>query len=228
MIDFFSHVSIIFPVLLLAALAGLACERAGIVNIGINGMMVFSALVFSLLGHFFGGKSNYLQIPALLITCIASSLFALLHGFACIKLKANQIVSGVAINMLASGIGLFCVNISSLSISNNIFTNFQLLAFDKSRISNIILILAVLIGILGLVFFSKTVFGMRYKSIGENPYSADSIGINVERTRYIAVAISGALAGLAGAGFTFYSSSAFQGNVQGEGFIALAILIFGQ
>ena len=226
--DFLGFFSIIFAVLFIASLSGLVSERIGIINIGINGMMVIGALTFSLVGHLIGHGSNYLQLVALLITCLVTGLFALLHGFACITLKANHIISGMAINILASGMGLFFVSIPTFAKAGSIFTNFQLLSFDNSGIFNIFIIIALILGVVTFIFLKKTVMGMRYKSIGENPYAADSMGINVIKMKYIGVLLSGIFAGISGSAFTFYTSSAFFGNVQGEGFIALAILITGQ
>ncbi len=229
MLDYLSNFTLVFSILFIASLSGLASERAGIINIGINGMMIIGALSFSLLGHFMGNKSNYLQILAILLTMIITGFFSLLHAFACIKLKANQIISGIAINVLASGLGLFFVAIPEITSGSEIFTNFTLISLDsKNGILSLFFFIALFLFVLLYIFFNKTRLGMRYKAIGENPHAAYALGIKVIKIKYFAVILSGCLAGLAGSMFTFYNSNAFSGNVKGEGYIALAILISGQ
>lgn len=224
-----SGFTLMFSIFFLAAISGFLSEKLGIINIGINGLMVFGALIFALLGHSFNSNNVLLQLLALIIACLLTGLFASLHSIAVIKFRANQIISGFAINMLAAGIGLFFVNIRTLSVSSKIFTKFDLISLDgKTGIFNIFLIISILFLIGLLLFFQFSKFGVRYKSIGENPYVGNSLGININKTRYIGLFFSGVIAGLAGCAFTFYTANSFEGGVQGQGFIALAILIFGQ
>ncbi len=217
---------LIIPVLVIAALSGLYCERAGIINISINGGMIFGALIFSLLGNF-TKVSNGIQFIYMLIALLAGGCFSILLGFASITLKGDQIISGTALNILASGIGIFICSMP-FSDRGNLDTNFQAIYFDSGQMINIYLIIAILLVIITIFFFNYTKQGLIYTATGDNPNAVNNVGINVIKIRYIAVFISGCLAGLAGALYTFINSGLFSGNVAGEGFIALAIMIFGQ
>ncbi len=224
----FANGSILFAVLLIAAMAGLYSERAGVVNIAIDGMMIIGALVYALLGKVLSQYGNGIQIIALLIATICGGTFALLHCFASITLKAQQVISGTALNLLANGIGLFFVSIPSVAAGNMIKTGFSTIGVDSYQIINIFLIIAIFLAFFTFIFFRFTKTGIRYVGCGENPNAVDAAGINVIKTRYKAVIISGCLAGLSGAMFTHYVSGQFRGDVQGQGYIALAIMIFGQ
>ncbi len=226
--NFLGYTTLIFAILFIAALSGFISETVGIINIGINGMMIFGGLIFSIIGTWLGKYSNYYQFLALFITMVLTGIFALLHAVACIKFKANHIVSGLAINILASGIGLYFTNTPSLASGNKIFTNFQLLSFDKNNIFNLWFLIAIFLVILLFLVFKFTKIGLRYRAIGQNPYAANALGVKVWNTQYYASIFAGMLAGLAGAAFTFSIGSIYDANVSGEGFIALAILIFGQ
>ncbi|WP_368486354.1 ABC transporter permease [Spiroplasma sp. DGKH1] len=224
----FANGSILFAVLLIASMAGLYSERAGVVNIAIDGMMIIGALVYALLGKAFAQQGNAMQLVALVISSMIAGLFAVLHAFASVTLRAQQVVSGTAINLLATGLGLFFVTIPSLAPGNMIQTGFTTIGIDKYQIVNIFVIIAVVIALFTFFFFRFTKRGTRYVAAGENPNAIDAAGISVIKTRYVAVIISGCLAGLAGAMFTHFVSGQFRGDVQGQGYIALAIMIFGQ
>ena len=221
--------SLIFVVLIFGALSGLVSERSGVINIGIEGMMIIGALVFANFAKWVGGSlGNWSQILALLCAGLVGVLFASLHAFASITLKADQIISGVAINVLAAAIAIFVVQ---LPVNNGLITFntiYHLPKVGKSEFFNLYLLLAVLaIVIIGLALkFTK--WGLRHIATGENPNAADAAGINVIKRRYSAVLLSGFLAAIAGGVFTIYASGTFRGNVSGNGFLALAILIFGQ
>ncbi|AGM25641.1 ribose/galactose ABC transporter permease [Spiroplasma syrphidicola EA-1] len=224
----FANASVLFAVLLIAAMAGLYSERAGIVNIAIDGMMIIGALTYALLGKMLSQYGNGMQLIALLGAGLVGGLFALLHGFATITLKSQQIISGVAINLLATGLGLFFVSIPSLAVGNMIKTGFTIIGIDNAKIINIFVIIAVILAIFTFVFFYFTKAGTRFAACGENPHAIDAAGISVVKIRYTAVIISGVLASIAGAMFTHFLSNQFRGDVQGQGYIALAIMIFGQ
>lgn len=224
----FSNGSILFSLLLIAAISGLYSERAGIINIAIDGIMIIGALTYSLIGKILLKYGNWMQIIALLFSIICSGFFSLLHGFASITLKAQQVVSGTALNLLASGIGLFFVSIPSLSSGNVIKIEFNTISIDSYQIINIFLIISIFIAIFTFIFFKFSKTGLRYSGCGENPDAIDAVGINVIKTRYAAVIISGCFSGLSGCIFTHYISGQFRGDVQGQGYIALAIMIFGQ
>ena len=226
--------------LLITSLGGLYSERSGVVNIGLEGLMlvgVFSAaFVISKLERTMPGKAVWI---GLLAAVIIGALFALLHAFACITLNANQIISGIAINMTAAALTVFLAR--DLTGSGNIQIMLGLPRKNIHVLSDI--------PIIGKMFFSGTyattwivllillfswfllyrmVFGLRLRACGEHPHAADAAGINVYLVRYIAVMISGACAGLGGGIILVTYSGEFNGSVSGLGFLALAALIFGQ
>ena len=226
--------------LLITSLGGLFSERSGVVNIGLEGLMLVgvftAAYVISRLERIYPGDAVWYGIIAAMI---AGALFAVLHAFACITLNANQIISGIAINMTAAAITVYLAR--DLTGSGNIQIMIGLPRTNVPYLSEI--------PILGRMFFSgtyattwlvllillaswfllyKMVFGLRLRACGEHPHAADAAGINVYLTRYIAVMISGAYAGLGGAIILVTYSGEFNGSVAGLGFLALASLIFGQ
>lgn len=223
---------IYMAVLLIAALSGLISEKAGVVNIGINGMMTFGALIFAVMGSVFDNQQSTFVV-SLLIAATGAGLFALLHGVATIVFKADHVVSGTAINLLASGICLFLTPILAKDlVGSNNFQNpytFFVLGPSTSITSISIVYLMVALSIAGslFVYFKYTKFGKRHASVGENPNAADSAAINVIKYKWIAVFISGFLAGIAGAA-AIQKIGTYNGDVQGLGFVALAIMILGQ
>lgn len=221
--------SLIFVVLIFGALSGLISERSGVINIGIEGMMTMGALIFAVFAKNVGGSlGNWSQILALLCAGLMGVLFSALHAFASITLKSDQIISGVAINILAAAIALFVVQLPG----NNGFiafnTIYTLPKIGNNDFFNIYLLIAIFVIILIGLALKYTKWGMRHIATGENPNAADAAGINVIKKRYSAVLLSGFLAAIAGGVFTMYASGTFRAVVNGNGFLALAILIFGQ
>jgi simple sugar transport system permease protein len=226
--------------LLLTALGGLYSERSGVVNIGLEGLMVVGffagALVTSKLEAFLPGSAIWI---GLLAAIIAGGLFSLLHAFASINLNANQVISGTAINMIAGALTIFLAR--HITGSGNIRIIHGLIRNDIPWLSKIPVVgklfftqtyattwLAIAILLFSWFLLYKTAFGLRLRACGEHPQAADSAGVNVYRMRYLAVMTSGALAGLAGAVILVTYSGEFNGSVSGLGFLALAALIFGQ
>ncbi|MDF2614051.1 MAG: ABC-type transporter, integral rane subunit [Clostridia bacterium] len=228
--------------LLITALGALYCERSGVVNIGLDGLMIVGAFssgltVFSLQSAF--GNGIWTIIIGLLVAAAVGALFSLLHAFASINLQANQVISGTAINMMAGSLTIFLArNITgsgnirlqnSLSKQSIIFLKdipvIGPLFFRNTYMSTWI-VLAILIIFTFILY--KTSFGLRLRACGEHPHAADAAGINVARMRYLGVVISGAFAGLGGGIYLVTFSGEFNGNVAGFGFLALAALIFGQ
>jgi len=226
--------------LLLTALGGLYSERSGVVNIGLEGLMVVGffggALAISKLEAFLPGTAIWI---GLLAAIIVGGLFALLHAFASINLNANQVISGTAINMIAGSLTIFLAR--HITGSGNIRIVHGLIRNDIPGLSQIPVIgklfftqtyattwLSIAILLFSWFLLYKTAFGLRLRACGEHPQAADSAGVNVYRMRYIAVMTSGALAGLAGAVILVTYSGEFNGSVSGLGFLALAALIFGQ
>ncbi|MFO7611636.1 MAG: ABC transporter permease [Clostridia bacterium] len=226
--------------LLITALGGLYSERSGVVNIGLEGLMV--------VGFFAGAvtiKSLEAAAPQLSIVVgilagiIAGALFSLLHAFASINLNADQVISGTAINMLAGALTLFFAR--TITGSGNIGITLGIVRSPVPVLSKIPLIgpmfftntyytTWIVLAIWGLSWFLlyKTSFGLRLRACGEHPNAAASAGVNVVRMRYIGVMASGALAGLGGAVMIATYAGEFNGTVAGLGFLALAALIFGQ
>ncbi len=226
--------------LLVTSLGGLYSERSGVVNIGLEGLMVvggFASAVFTVyLTPSLGPLAIWLSLAAAMIL---GALFSLLHAFASINLNANQVISGTAINMIAGAVTVFLAR--SITGSGNIQLTQGIPRFDIPGLVDLPIIgrlffyqtygtTWLILAILGLCAFLlyKTAFGLRLRACGENPHAADAAGINVYRVRYGAVMISGALAGLGGATILVTYSGEFSGSVAGMGFLALAALIFGQ
>jgi len=226
--------------LLITALGGLYSERSGVVNIGLEGLMVVGfftgALVISKLELTIPEHSIWL---GLLAAFIAGALFSLLHAFACISLNANQVISGTAINMIAGALTVFLAR--NMTGSGNILIVHGLIRRNIPVLSKIPILGRLLFTqvyattwlVLAILFVAwfvlyKTSFGLRLRACGEHPQAADAAGINVYMMRYMAVMISGAFAGLGGAIILVTYSGEFTGTVSGLGFLALAALIFGQ
>lgn len=226
--------------LLITALGGLFSERSGVVNIGLEGLMVVGsfagAFTISLLQPYLPEGAIWIGLFA---GAIIGALFSLLHAFASINLNANQVISGTAINMIAGALTMFLAR--KITGSGNIQIVFGLtrrtvpglsdipvigpLFFTQTYMSTWI-ILAILIICWYLLY--KTSFGLRLRACGEHPEAADAAGVSVFKMRYIGVCLSGAFAGLGGAVILVTYSGEFSGTVAGLGFLALASLIFGQ
>ena len=237
------------------ALGGLISERAGVVNIGLEGMM--------LTGAFFGilsaDKTGSWEL-GLLGAAFFAALLATVHAVFSIHLRANQIVTGTAINILAAGITAFLfqdiygdngtpatptipnVHIANIPVLHQVL---EVINWVLQRIPgvrgldvglgnvfdtlNLMTWLALALVVVAWAFLFKTSWGLRLRAIGEHPRAADTVGISVFRWRYAAVIMSGALAGLGGAYLSFGFLDAFTNNMtNGKGFIALAALVFGK
>lgn len=226
--------------LLITALGGLFSERSGVVNIGLEGLMIVGAFIGALV--IFKLQPIYPNTAiwiGLLASMAGGAIFSLLHAFASINLNANQVISGTAINMIAGSLTVFLAR--NITGSGNIRIMSGLERFDIPFLSSIPIIgkllftqtyastwVVLLILLISWFVLYKTAFGLRLRSCGEHPHAADSAGINVYRVRYAAVMISGAFAGLGGSVMLVTFAGEFTGSVAGLGFLALAALIFGQ
>jgi simple sugar transport system permease protein len=226
--------------LLITALGGLFSERSGIVNIGLEGLMVVgmftSAFVIIQLQPVLPYMALWIGLAA---GMAAGMLFSLLHAFASINLSANQIISGTAINMVAGALTVFLAR--NMTGSGNIriqrgFTPKDVpglkdipvigdLFFTNAYVTTLVILMILFLS--SFVLY-KTPFGLRLRACGENPQAAEAAGVNVRRMRYIGVLISGAFAALGGAVIIVTYSGEFNGSAAGLGFLALAALIFGQ
>ncbi|WKX02255.1 ABC transporter permease [Candidatus Mycoplasma mahonii] len=219
-------------VLSIAATAGMFSEKSGTVNIAINGMMVGGALVYWLLSKSFDLKGP-MQIVGYLIAMLSGIIIGGLFGFATITLKANQIIAGTAMNLLFGALGLFMWKYKGGTISSPMnFVQWRVggekyLTSDFNYVFGLILLIGILVTCFSWAWLKLTPWGLRFKAAGENPQALDSQGINVVKTRYYGVLISGVLATLAGAMYAQVNKQ-FDGNVAGLGFIALALMIAGQ
>jgi simple sugar transport system permease protein len=233
MIDFFrvlfnmlpSTFMIVSPILI-AATGGMICERAGVVNIALEGLMAIGAMTAATT-HFFLESSTGLSIPlALFLSAFMGCLFSLIHAYASITLRADQVISGTGINLLANGITVFfCQLFFRMDRSMNYRMGMN--AWFGGIYPTVYLALI----ILGLSWFMlyKRPWGLRLRACGEHPQALASAGVNVLRIRYIAVLISGALAGLAGGCIVLTQDIQFTvSTINGKGFIALAAVSFGR
>jgi general nucleoside transport system permease protein len=215
--------------LVLAALGGLFSERSGVINIALEGKMLAGAFTAAAVTHaaetslHMGGASPWI---GLLGGMLAGLFIAAIYALSCIKFKADQVVSGAAINILMLGMpGLLSGAFFLSSGSTPQIAKDHLL--PQSPVVIAIAILVLVAGIWYVVY--KTPFGLRLRSVGENPEAADAAGVSVSRIRYSGVLLAGILAGIGGAYLSIGQSSLFTRNMTaGRGFIALAALIFGK
>lgn len=244
-IEFIIVQSLIFIIpLLIVALAGMFSERSGIVNIALEGLMVIGAFAGTLFIHFLQKTDFFLNNPQLLlflaviVAALSGALFSLLLGFLAINMKADQTIGGTAINLLAAAFVLYLMKWIINDTRIPFQANFQLrsnflkplgpinyIFFDRAYITTY---LGILILVVAWFIFKYTKFGLRLSSCGEHPQAAQAAGINVIKYRYIGVVISGLLSGVGGLIYVITSSVSFSGSVAGTGFLALAVLIFGQ
>jgi len=231
--------------LLLVALGGMFSERSGIINIALEGIMMFGALFGCLFVYFIQRYSMNAQIVLLLAMLIAAAsglVYSLLLSFAAVNMKADQTITGTALNMLVPAAMLLFAKM--YFNSDGITTDMDFYIKGVPGLQDIPLIgklffqntyITVYIGILLLiistVIFYKTRFGLRLRACGEHPQAADSVGINVYLMRYAGVSLSGILGGIGG---FFYAVGVTDGNTNGHtgvagfGFLAIAVMIFGQ
>lgn len=228
-----SAVQLAVPITM-GAFSGILCERAGVVNIAIEGMMLMSAMVGALMGSI--TDSAWL---GLLFGVLSAVLLATLHAVLSIKYKIDQIISGTVINMFSAGMTAFLSQkfLQTRQELNNpaMFTRVEIPGLADIPLLGPILfntnffvyLMFALLIILQVALFS-TRWGLRVRSVGEHPKAADTLGIDVIKTRYMAVLLGGLVAGLAGAFFTLGSVGRFdEGMTAGKGFIGLAAMIFG-
>ena len=231
--------------LLLVALGGMFSERSGIINIALEGIMLFGAFFGCFFVYLVQGTSMNPQVVLLLgmlIAAAAGFIFSYLLSFAAVNLNADQTITGTALNMLVPA---FVLLFSKMKFnSDGIGTDVNFYIKEVPGLGSIPVLgkmffqntyLTVYIGFLFLIIstiiFYKTRFGLRLRACGEHPHAADSVGINVYHMRHAGVAISGILGGIGG---FFYSVGVMDGNISGHtgvagfGFLALAVMIFGQ
>ncbi|MCK9444654.1 MAG: ABC transporter permease [Tissierellaceae bacterium] len=233
--------------LFIMSIGGIYSERSGITNLAIEGLQgfgaFFGALSVVLLSHFFNIPIQKLFYLALLLSMVGGMIFSLLHGLLSIKFKANQVISGVVINILAMAVTVFLTT----QINNMVFgamsdkfqigtsQRFTIPLLSKIPILGAIFkniypfeIVIVFMAIFAYYVFYKTRFGLRLRACGDNPHSVDAAGVEVSKVQFKAVMISGALSGLGGISFAYSISTNFSPAIyMGYGYLAIAALIFG-
>ena len=250
--------------LMIVALAGVFAERSGIINLALEGIMIFGAFIGVLFVRQMQGLEAFtaakaagdwgtlqgLVLLAMLVSAAMGALFSLLLSFASINLRADQTIGGTALNLLAPALVLFFIRIianqntlnmasgdsaswfmikkSTLGIDRSVDLGF----FGETFINKVYLAtyVCILVFIILSILLYKTRFGLRLQACGEHPQAADSVGINVYKMRYAGVMISGVLGGLGGLVYITAGVSEwkFENGVAGFGFLALAVMIFGQ
>ena len=242
--------TILFAVpLLLVALGGMFSERSGIVNIALEGIMIIGALFACLtlraldLNTSIGQDAPQLgMLIAVLVAALSGALFSLLLAFASVSLKADQTIGGTALNMMAPALAIAITwAVQGQGQTNIIIPTWTRITQESLGITakdvfwqNLLFksfyqttLWAIALFIVAAILLYKTRFGLRLRACGEHPQAADSVGINVYRMRYAGVFISGLLGGIGGLAYTLAAGSAFQSTVAGYGFLALAVMIFG-
>lgn len=227
-------------VLILVALGGCFSEHSGVINIGLEGIMVMGALGGALMMKFLpdGTSAIVMIVLVVLAAILLGMLYSLLLGVAAINFKADQTLVGTAMNLLGTAAAtVFVKAMNTAADPDNVSSTIQYLDGRKAFLVNIggfefnwCMLLAVIALVIAYVVLYKTRFGLRLCACGEHPQAADSVGINVYRMRYAGVLISGVLGGLGGIVYIIAGVSEwkFENGVAGFGFLALAVMIFGQ
>ncbi|PIC78296.1 sugar ABC transporter permease [Sporosarcina sp. P19] len=228
--------------LIFTAIGGVFSERSGVINIGLEGLMIMGAFIGILFNLFFADTFGaWTPWIALIVAMLVSALFATLHAIASISFRADQVVSGVAINMLGLAVALFSVKMI-FGKGQTDFIQQKIPRFNVPFLEDIPVIgpmffklvygssiMAIAVAFIAWFVIYKTPFGLRLRSVGEHPMAADTMGIKVTKTRYIAVLISGGLAGIGGAVYSQTITNDFgHATINGQGFMALAAMIFGK
>ena len=226
-------------VLSLVALGGCFSEHSGVINLGLEGIMVMSALGGALTFKYLGDDASpfVVIIAVLVVSMLTGVIYSALLGIAAIKLKADQTLVGTAMNMLGTAgatVIAKAINLSEDPTKPSSEIKFiagkKAFLFAEGYEFNYFMVIAVIALICGYIVLYKTRFGLRLMACGEHPQAADSVGINVYKMRWAGVLISGALGGLGGICYITagVSSWKFEVGVAGFGFLALAVMIFGQ
>ena len=248
--------------LMIVALAGVFAERSGIINLALEGIMIFGAFagvlfvrLVQMWGWFDAAKAagdwislQGFMVLAMLVAAALGALFSLLLAFAAINLRADQTIGGTALNLMAPALVLFLVRILANQNTLQMYTGdsaswFMVkksmfgygrtdpIGFMADTFLNKVYFatyICIIIFVILSVILYKTRFGLRLRSCGENPQASDSLGINVVKMRYAGVTISGALAGMGGFVYALTTANcSANGDVAGFGFLALAVMIFG-
>lgn len=233
--------------LFIMAIGGIYCEKSGVTMLAVEGLQGFGAFIgafvaVAIAGNFSGDSPVPFYI-AMIMAAVGGSIFALIHALLCLKFKANQVISGVVVNILAMALTAYLTKLLNRVVFGATSDKFVLTVSSRitipgiSRIpvlgaafTNLYPFELVIVAVAFIAWFVmyKTRFGMHLRACGENPQSVDAAGGNVERTRFIAVMLSGALSGVGGICFAYSISANFSPNIyMGYGYLAIAAMIFG-
>ena len=228
MIGTISSIMMLAAPILIIATGGMICERSGVTNVGLDGLMSIGACTAAIVHQLLeaAGVGRISLTVALLAAALVSMLISVLHAIASVDLKSDQTISGTGINLLATGITVF--------VCQRIYGTDRSTEFKMGMVKDGIgfyptLYIAIVVVVLAWFILYKTPFGMHLRACGEHPAAADSVGINVRRIRYIGVLSSGFLGGLAGGCAVLTQTIQYTNTfVNGRGFIALAAVAFGR
>ena len=228
MIGTISTIMMLAAPILIIATGGMICERSGVTNVGLDGLMSIGACTAAIVHQLLeaAGVGRISLTVALLAAALVSMLISVLHAIASVDLKSDQTISGTGINLLATGITVF--------VCQRIYGTDRSTEFKMGMVKDGIgfyptLYIAIVVVVLAWFILYKTPFGMHLRACGEHPAAADSVGINVRRIRYIGVLSSGSLGGLAGGCAVLTQTIQYTNTfVNGRGFIALAAVAFGR
>ena len=227
-------------VLMLVALGGCFSEHSGIINIGLEGIMVMGALGGALMMRYLpdGTAAPVMIVMVCLAAVLCGALYSLLLAVAAINFNADQTIIGTAMNMLGTALATVIVKALNMMVDvNNVSSSVEYVNQKKAFYFNVgsmelswFMIIAIALLVISHIVLYKTRFGLRLCACGEHPQAADSVGINVYKMRYAGVIISGILGGLGGIVYitSGVSEWKFENGVAGFGFLALAVMIFGQ
>ena len=238
MVLLLQYTLIFASVLILVALGGCFAEHSGVINLGLEGIMIMGALGGALAMRYISPNvpAIVMILGVLAISALVGMIYSCLLAVACINFKADQTLVGTALNLLGTaGATVIVKAINTAANPDDVSSIVQYAGAKKAFTVNLgsfefswfMLVTALLLAA-SYVLLYKTRFGLRLMACGEHPQAADSVGVNVYRMRYAGVAISGALAGVGGLVFVVPTSTNFNATVAGYGFLALAVLIFGQ
>lgn len=240
MILLIQYMFIFASVLLLVALGGCFSEHSGVINIGLEGIMVFGALGGALAMRYLpdGTSAVMLILLTILAALLFGAIYSLMLAVAAINFKADQTLVGTAMNLLGTAAATVIVKaINTAANPDDVSSTIQYINAKKAFLVNIngfefnwFMLLALILLVASYVLLNKTKFGLRLQACGEHPQAADSVGINVYKMRYAGVIISGILGGIGGLVYITAGVSEwkFENGVAGFGFLALAVMIFGQ
>ncbi len=219
--------------LIFAAIGGIFSEKSGVINIGLEGMMI--------MGAFFGVWGTHISnnsLVGILCAVIFAGLTAIIHAVLSVFLRANQVISGIGINLFSASITSYLIQklfnsqgqtsiVKVVPYPSEMFAKIPVIGKFLSELNWFVIAALILVVVSWFVLY-KTNIGYRIRAVGEHPKAADTLGINVYRTRFLCVLLSGILAGLGGASLSIANENLFRvGMVSGRGYIALAAMIFG-